>query len=252
MTWTAPSICDQPGCPSLTLRVADVMADASTNTMVANHVAIPQPALQSNSDIFLYKVEVESAPGVWSNVCGEGSDIYGTFARGKWTDAGDWSDQGVTFSCTTGVIAKCMRSWGYKPWKTLNHDTWGPVSLHELHLTCTRAARADYCGDGVSHTENGNLIDVADSYGFNRHVSTAAYDAFVAGTENEGTSLSVESVFTLAGALEVAYDRATGVYAGDWENHGCGFDTFSVAPMMWALQSNAPALLIRSILDGGE
>jgi len=58
--------------------------------------------------------------------------------------------------CTTGVIAKCYR-WGYRPWVT------GYGDLVALHWTCTRLARADYCGNGVSHTRDGTWINVWDN-----------------------------------------------------------------------------------------
>jgi hypothetical protein len=61
-----------------------------------------------------------------------------------------------TFGCTAGVIAKCYR-WGYRPWVT------GYGDLATMHWTCTRLARADYCGDGVSHTKDGTLINVWDN-----------------------------------------------------------------------------------------
>jgi len=51
------------------------------------------------------------------------------------------------------VIAKCYR-WGYRPWVT------GYGDLATMHWTCTRLARADYCGDGVPHTRNGTTINV--------------------------------------------------------------------------------------------
>jgi hypothetical protein len=60
-----------------------------------------------------------------------------------------------TFGCTTGVIAKCYR-WGYRPWVT------GYGDLAAMHWTCTRLARADYCGDGTPHTRNGTTINVWD------------------------------------------------------------------------------------------
>jgi hypothetical protein len=60
-----------------------------------------------------------------------------------------------TFGCTTGVIAKCYR-WGYRPWVT------GRGDLVAMHQTCTRAARADYCGIGVSHTREGTRINLWD------------------------------------------------------------------------------------------
>jgi len=62
-----------------------------------------------------------------------------------------------TFGCTTGVIAKCYR-WGYRPWLT----GYGGANMSDVHWACTRAARADYCGDGTPHTLDGTTIDVWD------------------------------------------------------------------------------------------
>lgn len=84
---------------------------------------------------------------------------HGLFVEGIFTPAGErephLDSDGVrfelTYACTPGVIAKCVR-WGYAPW-TVGAD---------MHQTCTRLARADYCGDGVSYTENRTLIDVFD------------------------------------------------------------------------------------------
>jgi ADYC domain/Pentapeptide repeats (8 copies) len=75
-----------------------------------------------------------------------------------WDDHGDRSESSAmfTFGCTTGVIAKCYR-WGYRPWVT------GYGDLTTMHWTCTRLARADYCGDGVPHTHDGTLINVWDT-----------------------------------------------------------------------------------------
>jgi hypothetical protein len=78
--------------------------------------------------------------------------------------ADTWDDRGTrmssallfTMGCTSGVIARCYR-WGYRPWVT------GYGNLTITHWTCTRLARADYCGDGVSHTMNGTLINVWDN-----------------------------------------------------------------------------------------
>src|SRR5262249_30101393 len=61
-----------------------------------------------------------------------------------------------TFGCTTGVIAKCYR-WGYRPWVT------GYGDLAAMHWTCTRMARGDYCGDGVSHTHERTAINAWDT-----------------------------------------------------------------------------------------
>jgi hypothetical protein len=54
------------------------------------------------------------------------------------------------------VIAKCYR-WGYRPWVT------GYGDLVAMHWTCTRLARADYCGNGVPHTHDGTEINVWDT-----------------------------------------------------------------------------------------
>ena len=61
-----------------------------------------------------------------------------------------------TFACTTGVVAKCYR-WGYRPWVT------GYGNLAEMHWTCTRLARADYCGNGVPFTQDGTWINIWDT-----------------------------------------------------------------------------------------
>jgi len=75
-----------------------------------------------------------------------------------WNERGDRieSTSMFTFGCTTGVIAKCYR-WGYRPWVT------GYGDLVAMHWTCTRLARADYCGNGHSHTHDGTLINVWDN-----------------------------------------------------------------------------------------
>jgi hypothetical protein len=82
---------------------------------------------------------------------------------GTWNERGDrTASVGITagplftFGCTVGVIADCYR-WGYRPWVT------GYGNLTITHWTCTRLARADYCGDGVSHTQTGTLINVWDN-----------------------------------------------------------------------------------------
>lgn len=67
------------------------------------------------------------------------------------------SSELFTFGCTAGVIAKCYR-WGYRPWLT----GYG-ADMAEMHQTCTRMARADYCGDGRSHTRDGTWINVWDT-----------------------------------------------------------------------------------------
>jgi ADYC domain len=87
-------------------------------------------------------------------VCEPGAD--GMFVAGHWDDDGTHgvdADE-LTYSCADGVIAKCV-GWGYAPWHV----------GRELHQSCTRMARADYCGDGRSWTLDGTRIDIYDALG---------------------------------------------------------------------------------------
>jgi hypothetical protein len=109
---------------------------------------------------FLYTLEQWVADtGTWRLACP--ADIDGRSVAiplaATWDEQGDRIGPGprFTFGCTTGVIAKCYR-WGYRPWVT------GYGDLTAMHWTCTRLARADYCGTGESHTRNGTLINVWD------------------------------------------------------------------------------------------
>jgi hypothetical protein len=84
------------------------------------------------------------------------------FLRGVWDDKAARHDDmmlGATkvetsFTCTTGVMGKCV-AWGYAPWKV----------GADLHQSCVRMGRADYCGGGVSFTKNGTPIDLYDVKG---------------------------------------------------------------------------------------
>src|SRR5688500_16349430 len=119
-----------------------------------------------DSEVELYTVSVRSAgkgSRQWRPYCKPDRDDRRTAIplAGSWDAQGAWSpaDGAITFACTSGAIGKCVR-FGYKPWKTLNGR-----SLHEHHLACVRMVRADYCGDGRSHTKDGMWIDVYDTLG---------------------------------------------------------------------------------------
>jgi hypothetical protein len=115
----------------------------------------------SSGHTYLYTLEQGLIDGSWVPACSPDSDgrraaipVASTFdTTGARTETG-----GVfTFACTTGVIAKCYR-WGYRPWLT----GYGGADFSDLHWTCTRMARADYCGDGTSGTRDGTAINVWD------------------------------------------------------------------------------------------
>jgi hypothetical protein len=90
------------------------------------------------------------------NVCG-GALPYAVPVHGLYdaaTGARSESATEFTFSCNDGVIAKCYR-WGYQPWKDV-YD--GTTRMRLGHASCTRMARADYCGDGTSHTQDNTRL----------------------------------------------------------------------------------------------
>jgi ADYC domain len=110
---------------------------------------------------YLYRIEqwVEDTAS-WKAACPADSDGRRSAIpiAAIWDSRGDRqeSETMFTFGCTTGVIAKCYR-WGYRPWLT------GRGDMVAAHWTCTRVARADYCGTGRSHTREGTEINVWDN-----------------------------------------------------------------------------------------
>jgi len=108
---------------------------------------------------FLYSLD-QQVDGGWQPACPADTDGRSVAIplAAIWNEHGDRveSDTLFTFGCTTGVIAKCYR-WGYRPWVN------GFGNLVPMHQTCTRLARADYCGNGIPHTRNGTQINVWDN-----------------------------------------------------------------------------------------
>jgi hypothetical protein len=116
----------------------------------------------STGSTFLYSLEQwVDASNSWQPACP--ADLDGRRVAiplaATWDEGGDRlaSSTLFTFGCTTGVIAKCYR-WGYRPWLT----GYG-ADMAGMHQTCTRLARADYCGNGVSNTQDGTWVNVWDS-----------------------------------------------------------------------------------------
>jgi hypothetical protein len=93
-----------------------------------------------------------------------------------------------TFGCLSGVIGKCAK-WKYLPWE-----------VSDLHWSCTRAARADYCGTGEPHTFDNTPIDIYDSLNPPRNVADAA-------TPPDAPHVDYESAWTTAGAFCVTGPR---------------------------------------------
>jgi len=123
-------------------------------------------ATGDNADVWAYGVSYRTSPtNPWTPVCAGG--VAAVPVMGRWdysfgtTTGGDKIDDpaAFTFGCVGSAIAKCVYL-GYKPWKTV-----GGVSLASYHQACTRAVRADYCGNGASYTTTGRIIDIFDNLG---------------------------------------------------------------------------------------
>jgi hypothetical protein len=128
-------------------------------TAITPEVSKYDPTRTGNT--FLYTIEQLNADdNTWQLACPadtDGRNVAIPLAA-IWDEHGNRIESSslFTFGCTTGVIAKCYR-WGYRPWVT------GFGDLVPMHQTCTRLARADYCGVGVPHTHEGTEVNVWDN-----------------------------------------------------------------------------------------
>lgn len=148
-----------------------ILADGRTIELVIS-------AFERSADgaVAYYQIDYQG-----QNVCGDG--VKGMFLPGAWDERAARHDDLVvsgqhitaSFSCTTGVLAKCVR-WGYAPW-TVGAD---------LHQTCVRMGRADYCGTGVSYTKDGTFIDIYDRESIEKPTTGDASLLFEAGWSPSG------------------------------------------------------------------
>jgi len=146
--------------------VRDVEANPPATAIVEYRVTAIAPELSQydpthTGNTYLYTLEqwVDDTSS-WQPACptdADGRRVALPLAA-TWDEHGDRieSSSQFTFGCTTGVIAKCYR-WGYRPWVT------GYGDLTAMHWTCTRLARADYCGIGKENTHYGTKINVWDN-----------------------------------------------------------------------------------------
>lgn len=141
-------------------RIDGVLSDGSS-------VELTITAFQRSADgkIAYYEIQHEG-----QSICPSGE--LGLFVPGAWDataarherlSIGDRTVD-VSFSCANGAIAKCV-AWGYDPFAI------GP----DLHQTCTRMVRADYCGTGIPFTKDGTMIDVFDTRGVQTPTNDASF-----------------------------------------------------------------------------
>jgi hypothetical protein len=132
-----------------------------------------EPSAQDPGMIF-YRIEAwNSVAQEWENPCvalGDVPDPRALAVGGVWDTSGAHhaTPGKLTFACENGVITKCVL-FGYKPWA---HHDGKPVA--SLHQACTRLARADYCGNGRSHTRDNTPVDIYDRLGLLQRASEAS------------------------------------------------------------------------------
>ncbi len=135
----------------------------------------PDPA---NKDVNLFQVSYATTDGQ-KPLCGtdaDGQAIAAIPLSGRPDTSvgvpggGGWvNDPGVaTFACLGYAVAKCVE-FGYKPWREGKVCVKGggctKITFADHFVACTRMLRADYCGDGQSHTVDGTEINFYDAFG---------------------------------------------------------------------------------------
>jgi len=131
-----------------------------------------------NNDIYFYEASYETGEG-WLPLCGVdelGEPVAAIALDGRWdftegTETGGShidDESAFTLACRGYVLAKCVEA-GYKPWKKAMVCTQGEgcqmTNIEALHQACTRMLRADYCGDGTSHTVDATPVNFYDDFG---------------------------------------------------------------------------------------
>jgi hypothetical protein len=140
---------------------AVIQGSASDGQPVEVALCGVEPAAE-DPEMARYRIEIWNArSATWENPCVATARVPTPrvlAVQGVWDERGARHEVPgrFTFACENGAIAKCI-DWGYKPWAEKNGR-----SLAELHQACTRMARADYCGDGRSHTREDSPIDMYD------------------------------------------------------------------------------------------
>ncbi len=134
-----------------------------------------------------------STPPDYRPLCDENDELpaYSGLAYSAYLMPGLRLDSGADFqvtapaetmfvACRSGAVGKTA-SWGYPSW------THG-IGVHEL---ATRAARADYCGTGMSNTTPGTPIWLSDTIGQWPDEPEEGYVVEAVWSESDGRALCV-------------------------------------------------------------
>jgi len=143
-----------------TLRSADLVGATLQIGAGDDEIALTTESVEEDPEavggrVFLHHFVVIDGRG--------GSDFCTPDAQGRSLGFPVPNEQGgFDLTCTSGAIGKCIR-WGYRPWE---EEPGGPP-MRDLHQACIFMVRADYGGDGSTHTRDGTLIVYCDRFGIN-------------------------------------------------------------------------------------
>ncbi|MGH9885223.1 MAG: ADYC domain-containing protein [bacterium] len=136
-----------------------------------------------NNDVRVYSISYKSTSGQKPLCVGPTGANEAILFPGSWnlTTVRHQADYNMfTVSCRGATFAKC-EELGYK----------GDSMIDTYHQACVRALRADYCGDGVSHTVDGTQINIYDRLGI----------------QPDTQAWAVEANWTTEGAICIAKNR---------------------------------------------
>jgi hypothetical protein len=170
--------------PDLVGATLDAVDETGGVVTVRIDAVTPDPA-DPAGDVWFHRFSsLNRTTGAWQEFCRPAPDgtTAGMPLAGRWTpDRRHIRDpSSFTLTCTSGAAGKCIR-FGYKPWRDQ-----GGESLWDYHQACVRMIRADYGGDGVSHTRDGTRIDIFDRLGIQQSAHDPGNLTFEAGWGPDG------------------------------------------------------------------
>jgi hypothetical protein len=133
---------------------ATLMMDAGGEQTAVTLESVEEDSSSTGGDVFLHHFVIKDDSGNPKEFCSP--DAQGRSLGFPVPDG----NGGFELTCTSGAIGKCIR-WGYRLWE----EKPGGPPLRAMHEACVHMARADYGGDGATHTRDGTLIFFCDRFG---------------------------------------------------------------------------------------